>query len=360
MTVTAVALLVLAVYSWAGAATARSNSSLGIRTVEWLRGNGAAGLVSDAERIYYSMTAPAKGGPALARLPSVGFGGGRLAAPAQAHRHRMKPMPAVIRPALPGEGVWHASQRRYAGRSDAPVVVTTYRPDPSYPRVLAGVARIDPRRARVALYSGVHEPPGGSSSGLPSEVAPGDRPQLLATFNSGFKFSDYSGGFYAGGRLVVPMRPGLATFTATHSGKLDVSPWSGPARPGPDIAFARQNLPLIVSGGRPSPSLSDGPEWGTTVGNSVMVWRSGIGVDRHGRLIYAAANYRTVRGLADILVHAGAVRAMELDINSYWVTFNTYGRPGGAGPHKLLTAMERPVVRYLTPDDRDFFAVFAR
>ena len=112
--------------------------------------------------------------------------------------------------------------------------------------------------------------------------------------------------------------------------------------------------------GQPNPNLSDGPEWGTTVGNSTMVWRSGVGVDRHGDLLYAAADYRTVRGLADILIHAGAVRAMELDINSYWVTFNTYGNPGAAHPKKLLVGMDRPAQRYLTPDDRDFFAVFAR
>ncbi len=110
----------------------------------------------------------------------------------------------------------------------------------------------------------------------------------------------------------------------------------------------------------PSPNLSNGAEWGATVGNAILVWRSGIGVDRYGNLIYAAGEDQSVRSLADTLAHAGAVRAMELDINSYWVSFITYGAPGASAPANLLTGMERPASRYLTPDDRDFFAVYSR
>ena len=103
-----------------------------------------------------------------------------------------------------------------------------------------------------------------------------------------------------------------------------------------------------------------GSEWGATVGNAVRVWRSGLGVDAKGNVIYAAANDQTVQSLAQVLIHAGAVRAMELDINSYWISFNTYAAPGGLEPSKLLAEVERPAERYLTPDDRDFFAVYAR
>ena len=51
-----------------------SNSSLGIRTVEWLRDHGAAGLVAKVESTYYTLTAPSKGGPTLRALPQVGYG----------------------------------------------------------------------------------------------------------------------------------------------------------------------------------------------------------------------------------------------------------------------------------------------
>ncbi len=76
--------------------------------------------------------------------------------------------------------------------------------------------------------------------------------------------------------------------------------------------------------------------------------------------IYAAANNQTVGSLAAVLIHAGAVRAMELDINSYWVTFNSYLQPLAGRPSSLLSDMARSSSRYLTPDDRDFFAVYLR
>jgi hypothetical protein len=42
------------------------------------------------------------------------------------------------------------------------------------------------------------------------------------------------------------------------------------------------------------------------------------------------------------------------------VTFNFYGSWGAGGSQKLLPGMTRDATRYLTPDDRDFFAVYAR
>jgi hypothetical protein len=85
-----------------------------------------------------------------------------------------------------------------------------------------------------------------------------------------------------------------------------------------------------------------------------------VGIDRYGNLLYGAANDQTVGSLAAIMIHAGAVRAMELDINTYWVSFITYKQPGAVGATNLLTGMARSPQRYLTPDDRDFFAVYRR
>ena len=123
--------------------------------------------------------------------------------------------------------------------------------------------------------------------------------------------------------------------------------------------FARQNLPLIVENGQLNPALSNDSLWGTTLGNTVRVWRSGVGVDAHGNLIYAAADIQTAESLAQILQRAGALRAMQLDINYEWTTFNFYGTFGAGDPAKLLPGMSRPATRYLSPDDRDFFAVYA-
>jgi hypothetical protein len=330
-----------------------SNVGFGVRAVEWLRDNGAAGLVSSVEGVYYSFNAPATGGAALKRLPRMGLSG-RSAGAGTAYAPQ--PIVPVISPALPGEGVWHGTGPLVAG--GPPVLVTTFRPDSNYPQMIAGVAWIDLSRASVSLYPGRYEPPNDGAQ--LAEVPPVFRARLLATFNSGFKLEDSDGGFFAGGRSYAPLRDGQATLIAYTNGRVDVREWAGGPLPGPDVVFARQNLPLIVSGGRLSPNLSDGPEWGQTLGNAVRVWRSAVGVDAHGDLLYAAADLQTAGSIAQILQRAGAVRAMELDINSEWVTFNFYGGWNAASPAKLLPDMTRDATRYLSPDDRDFFAVFAR
>jgi hypothetical protein len=239
--------------------------------------------------------------------------------------------------------------------------VTTFRSDPSeYPRLVAGVAWINTSRTTVSLYAGRQEPTVELPSRGPMEVPQGYRHKLLATFNSGFKLADSHGGWALNGHTYAPLQEGQATFTRYRDGHYDITAWRGGPRAPANVLFARQNLPLIVAHGRPNPNLSDGPEWGATLGNAIQVWRSGLGIDRYGNLLYAAANYQTVHSLADTLIHAGAVRAMELDINSYWISFNTYAAPGAQAASKLLEETERPASRYLTPDDRDFFAVYQR
>lgn len=370
VTLAAVIVLLPAAVSYIGAITRPSNSTLSIRSVEWVRDNGGRGLVSEVERMYYSMTAPSKGGPALKHLDVAGV----ASAPTLSHplRHRSAPAPTaprprpayrprditpVIHPALPGEGVWRVTQARFAHEPSPPVLVTTYRPDPSYPRVVAGLAWINHRRTRLALYTGLQEPPGASG---PHAVPASGLTKLLATFNSGFKHADSNGGFFSAGHLFEPLQPGQGTIVGTSNGRLDVRAWQGGSAPPSGIAFARQNLPLIVDHHRPNPNLSDGPQWGATLGNAILVWRSGVGVDRHGNLIYAAAPDQSVSSLARMLIHAGAVRAVELDINTAWVTLNSYAYTGARGASSLLPSMARPATRYLTPDDRDFFAVYLR
>jgi hypothetical protein len=240
------------------------------------------------------------------------------------------------------------------------VLVTSFRPDPNYPQNVAGVAWIDHTRTSVWLYPGIQEPAVPIPARGPEEVPTEIRSRLVATFNSAFKLADSGGGVVIGGHTYAPMKTGEATIVRYSNGRIDLIAWKGGATAGPDVVYARQNLPLIVNNGRLNPNLSNGPEWGATLGNQILVWRSGVGIDKYGNLIYAAAGIQTVASLAEILKHAGAVRAMELDINTYWPSFITYHRPGAIGAANLLTSMDRSPQRYLTPDDRDFFAVYVR
>jgi hypothetical protein len=375
--VAALVALIPVLFSYLQTMAEPSNSTLGIRSVEWLRDHGGAGLVAWVESTYYSMTAPGKGGPALRALPRVGYGASTGSLPA--HRlgagapggagraggstartalpYRPPRLSPLIHPALPGEGVWRATRRSLA--ADPPVLVTTLRNQPEYPRVVAGLAWIRAGQTSLTLNPGRQEPsvsiPRGSM-----ELPPGNRGRLLASFNSGFKLSDSGGGFVLDGHTYATMRDGQATLVRYTDGRVDVVRWSyGPTAP-KWVALARQNLPLIVDQRRPTPALANSAEWGATVGNAILVWRSAVGVDRFGNLIYVAGADQTVTSMANTLIHAGAVRAMELDINSFWVSFITYGAPGAREPVNLLPDMNRSPSRYLEPDDRDFFAVYSR
>ncbi len=363
--VAALVALTPAAFSFLSTMSEPSNSSFSIRSVEWLRDHGAAGLVAQVESVYYSLTAPSKGGPTLHTLPGVGYTAGKGATGAQqaggtgnqaVAAYRPPRVAPLIHPALPGEGVWHAT--RPGLEAEPPVLLTTLRNQPEYPRVVAGLAWIDTKRTTLTLNPGRLEPsvsiPRGSMD-LPRE----SRGRLLASFNSGFKLSDSHGGFVLRGHTYARMQDGQGTLVGYTNGQVDVVDWSYGTRAPSSVSFARQNLPLIVEAGRPSPNLANG-EWGATVGSAVLVWRSGIGVDSRGNLIYAAGNDQSAQSLADTLVHAGAVRALELDINSYWVSFITYGSPDAEDPTNLLPGMERPATRYLEPDDRDFFAIYSR
>ena len=244
-------------------------------------------------------------------------------------------------------------------RGHSPVLVTTFRPDRDYPRVVAYVAWIDHTRTQLGLYPGRYEPPGASPRG-PMEVPSGQRYRLLATFNSGFTYGDGHGGFAVDGQTVKPLQDGVGTVVAYRDGHVDVMTWHGGGTLPPWLVLARQNLPLIVDGGQVNPSLDNSSRWGDTLGQAVRVWRSAVGIDRHGNLIYAAADLQTARTLAALLIHAGAVRAIELDINPEWPSFITYISPGGANPVKLVPNYQQSATRYLVPDDRDFFAVYKR
>jgi len=360
-----IGLLAPVLYSYTTTMLQPSSLPLGIRSVEWVRGHGAAWLVNDVERIYYSWQAPKKGGPTLTALPSVG----RPVAPeglvrpkvaaekAAASTYRPRRIAPVIAPVLPGEGAWQAVGPKVTG--GAPLLVTTFRSEADYPRIVAYVAWMDRTRTQLALYPGRYEPPSSQPRG-PLEVPYGQRWRLLATFNSGFTYKDGHGGFAVNGATYTPFTKGLGTVVVRKNGRVDIVSWDGGAAVGPSVVAARQNLPLIVSGGKPNPNLSDGPAWGYTLGNAIRVWRSGLGIDKHGNLIYAAADYQTVSTLADILIRAGAVRALELDINAEWPSFISYGHFGARDPTKLVPNGQQPSTRYLVPDDRDFFALYRR
>ena len=364
------------VYSWVNMAVQPSSLPLGVRTVEWVRNNHGNWLVDTAEHYYYSWKAPKKGGPQLSTLPSLGLGTKRSpgapqkhlslhvkqsAQATQPHRQTAAYRPPRIKPlfahALAGEGVWKPTGPPVRG--GPPVLLTTFRPETDYPRNLAYVAWFDHTRTTAAWYPGRYEPPNAPARG-PAMIPYGQRWRLLATFNGGFTYQDGHNGSAVNGNENEPLQDGLATLVGYRNGHIAIVRWSAGPNPGSDVAWARQSLPPIVWNRNLNPNLDNSTKWGFTLGNAVRVWRTGVGIDAHGNLIYAAANYMTVTSLAKVLQHAGAVRAMQFDINPEWPTLITYRHRHGLLPEKIVPNPMQSVRRYLVPDDRDFVAVYRR
>ena len=268
------------------------------------------------------------------------------------------PITSIIHPALPGEGAWTAMDTWDPG--PAAILTTAFRPDQAQPTVMAYVAWLRTSRTQLALYPG-YKGPGTTPLNRGPEMVPlSARADLLATFNSGFYEADSAGGFYTHGTLYFPMIDGLATVVAYSDGRVDIVDWTGGSTPGPDVVMARQNLPLIVNGGAPTPSLDVSFKWGVTLHGAPAVWRTALGIDGHGNLIYVAAPEQTAPSLAQVLVDAGAVRAMELDINPEWPIFVTYAGTGASGPALFVPNPNQTPQRFLYSSTKDFFAVYVR
>jgi hypothetical protein len=359
--------LVPVAWSYGHALTRPTNQSVGIRTTEWLRDHGGRGLVVWAETTWYNHHQPKKGGlPPPSALPQVTTAPSTTPPTTQAPVDVPVPVQLLASPALPGEGQWQPTGR--TGADGLPLLYTTFvRPDPIHTSLVTGLAWLDPKRVRLDLYSG-YDQPGGKGWALTGPLPDEVRPALVAAFNSGFKLADSRGGYMAEGRVAPghPLVTGKASFIIRADGTATVGLWGRDAAPGPDIRAVRQNLQLLIDGGKEAPNLDINSlaNWGWTVKNATLVWRSGVGVDAQGHLIYAGGNGLSVHSLANVLLAAGCVRAMELDINSQWVAFLSYATnpavPGGAAPTKLIPDMRTSVNRYFQPSNRDFFAVFAR
>jgi hypothetical protein len=134
--------------------------------------------------------------------------------------------------------------------------------------------------------------------------------------------------------------------------------WGRDVGPGPDVLAVRQNLDLVVDAGRPVAGLGSNAKgrWGTAHTQFQYTWRSGLGLDSHGDLLYVAGRSMTLATFANAMARLGVVRGMQMDIHPHMVGFNLVRqRTGGQlSMTKLLGSMPESARRYLLPDQRDF------
>ena len=165
-----------------------------------------------------------------------------------------------------------------------PAVYETWvRPDAVHTSLVVGVAWMDAKLLTPALYSGSTIPGGGPFKHT-APVSPAAAKTLVAAFNSGFLMNNANGGYYTGGRTILPLRNGAASFVIYRDGTADIIAWDHGAAVPSDVVAVRQNLDLLVDHGKPIPGLnaSDTTQMGFTLGNAVYVWRSGLGITADG------------------------------------------------------------------------------
>jgi len=339
-------------------------SSLSARFAEWGREHGLSSIVNWAEKETYRP--PPVGG----RPPA-----GAIAAPKKPTTNVVASVPHLTPPAgltpqasppIAGEGQWAPAGRPVDGIPA--VYVTTLRPDSVHTSEVVGVAWMDTKLLRATLYSGSLIPGGGPYTHS-APIPPSAATSLVAAFNSGFLMTNANGGYYTDGRQVVPLRPGAASFVIYSDGSATIGQWGRDVTLTPNVAAVRQNLDLLVDNGQPVPGLdaADTANWGFTLGNKAYVSRSGVGVTADGALVYVGGPSLNIVSLANLLVDAGAVRAMELDINPDWVNFASYSpsSPTGAatpanGTDLLPTMLGQPGRYFQSWWARDFFTMSAR
>jgi len=286
------------------------------------------------------------------------------------------PVPAALVPfgaSEGGDGTWHPAGRHVDG---VPAVYETTLISPGGTQA-AGIAWLDTALLSARLYSGSGSP-GGGPYRYTAPVQPAQAVSLVAAFNGGFKMADAHGGYYTEGRVIDPLMRGAASLVIYASGRITVGAWGTDVRMAPDVVAVRQNLVPLVADGLPTALAagSDWKAWGSTCGASSCAasvpgiehqWRSGAGVTADGALVYVVGPGLDPLQLAQLLVRAGAVRGMQLDINPAWPVFASYApaSPRGLatprnGSKLLATTKQGPWTFFEPWWARDFVTMSAR
>jgi hypothetical protein len=354
-------LLCWCAFSVGQALAAPNGGSMSSKLAEWARDHYLGPVVTFGEWISYSP-------PKVGGKPSFS-----LAAPAAAQpkitirKQGFQPIiPKQLNsPAgtpLPGEGVWRVLE---TVKGQPAMFGTFLRPDNVHTSYVAGIVSMDQRLLTFQLHPGAEDPGPGNWKSQP-DIPPGARTGLMATFNGGFKLNEAGGGFYLNGITRGALVKGAASMVYYRNGDVQIGAWGqGSVRMTKDVVGVRQNLKLIVEAGKVPATVNQDVlgSWGATLGGGYYVWRSGVGITKDGRLIFVYGPALDVRTLAGLLQRAGAVEGMQLDINPYWMSFESYradGHPKDPTPVNLLPTQQQTPYRYYSVYSRDFTTVYSR
>ena len=272
------------------------------------------------------------------------------------------PIHPLVSPAISGEGMWQTQRQSIATANipSLPIIARTFlRPDANRPYAIVTMLQFDPRFMRLHMMAGTSQPGGPLGMYGPGIIPHTSQQTLLAAFNGGFKYADGKYGMMVKNVTYVPPQPNAATIAVTKQGQILLGAWGSDPRfasSDTNLVAWRQNAALLINHNTINPLTKDGAAWGGTILNSTYTWRSGLGITANGSLIYAAGNALSARTLGVALQAAGAVMAMQTDINPFWVRAFLYTH---SQQHlvatKLNPSMHGTGYEYLYGNARDFF-----
>lgn len=238
---------------------------------------------------------------------------------------------------------------------------TPIRPDPQRPYAEVELIEIDPALLQIKMVPGTIEP--RPTTGLiGSGVIPqADWPALVAGFNGGFAAMHGMYGMMVDRKVYLHPRDGIATLAVYEDGSLRMGTWGQDLVQTPDMVSFRQNCPPLIENGLITAETGKLTLWGLSVANEVYLYRSGLGLTADGRLIYAAGKPLSAYTLARAMQAAGAVYAMQLDVDEFHVAFITYEWSAGKlTGKKLRNDMRGFDGLFLRPFQLDFFYLVRR
>lgn len=264
-------------------------------------------------------------------------------------------------PPLSGEGMWMPMVQHLF--SDQIVLAQTFiRPDVTHPYAIVSLVQMDMKKLGLATIAGTYYPGGALNRGtgmVPLDIQKANR--LLAAFNGGFQQRDGEYGMIVGNKTYLPLRKDIPVLLMYQDGSVTLTDYTGQTLPGSPSAI-RQNGPYLIHNSIITPYVEEGIDtWGRTITNTMYTWRSGLGISADGNLIYAAGNSLLPRTLAMALLKAGAVNAIQLDINPPWVKFFVYNQL--ANGQYTATALDPSMIgwqQYLKGNSKDFFYVYKK
>lgn len=277
------------------------------------------------------------------------------------------PFPAV---AAPGDGVWVPVPDPEHPEAPAVMYKTLIHPDPERRYAELFVVSMPSSMVKLSSVPGTEEPSSENPAvaGIPGRglIPQGERGELLAAFNGGFRAEHGHHGMMVSGVTIVPPRADMCTVFGYEDGSLQIGTYSRIAAQPQKPVWYRQSPRCMVEHGALHPGLRDpnARGWGATLEGETVIRRSAIALSQDGEtLLVAVTNFTTARALALGMRAAGGYDVAQLDVNRSFPKFLLFPRDEGGARHAaslFAGFLYQPDEMIDEANPRDFFYVIRR